>query len=65
MNRTLILAGGFAGVYTALHLEKIFARDEDIEITLIPPIRSKLCRAWVCNDTAAGSSLLRLAAVRR
>ncbi len=34
-KRILILGGGFGGVYTAVHLEKILAREEDIEITLI------------------------------
>ena len=31
----MILGGGFGGVYAAMHLEKIFARDEDVEIILI------------------------------
>ncbi|MFB3042573.1 MAG: hypothetical protein ACE1ZS_12340 [Candidatus Poribacteria bacterium] len=30
----VILGGGFGGVYAAMHLEKIFARD-DVEIILI------------------------------
>lgn len=34
-KRILILGGGFAGVSAALHLEKIFARDDNLEITLI------------------------------
>jgi len=34
-KRIVILGGGFAGVYAALHLERTFARDGDIEITLI------------------------------
>jgi NADH dehydrogenase len=34
-KRILILGAGFAGLYTALHLEKIFAKDEDVEITLV------------------------------
>lgn len=34
-KRILILGGGFAGMYTALHLEKIFAKDKDVEITLV------------------------------
>jgi NADH dehydrogenase len=34
-TRVVILGGGFAGVYTALRLEKIFSRDEDIEIILV------------------------------
>jgi NADH dehydrogenase len=31
----VILGGGFAGVYAALRLEKKFARDDNVEITLI------------------------------
>ncbi|MBI3697693.1 MAG: NAD(P)/FAD-dependent oxidoreductase [Acidobacteria bacterium] len=34
-TRILILGGGFAGVYAALHLERIFARDPNVEITLV------------------------------
>ena len=34
-KRILILGGGFGGLYTALHLEKTLARDEDVTITLV------------------------------
>jgi len=34
-TRILILGGGFGGLYTALHLEKTLARDEDVEVTLV------------------------------
>ncbi len=34
-TRILILGGGFAGVCAASHLEKLCARADDIEITLI------------------------------
>lgn len=34
-KRVLILGGGYAGLDTALHLEKIFARDDGVEITLV------------------------------
>lgn len=34
-TRILILGGGFGGLYTALHLEKTLARDQDIQITII------------------------------
>lgn len=34
-KRILILGGGFAGLYAALHLEKTLARDPDIEVTLV------------------------------
>src|SRR3954467_9117049 len=34
-KRILILGGGFAGVYAAMELEKIVARDPQVEITLV------------------------------
>src|SRR5919202_1339861 len=34
-ERVVILGGGFAGVYTALHLEKALGRRDDFEIVLI------------------------------
>ena len=34
-QRIVILGGGFAGVYTALSLEKALGRREDFEIVLI------------------------------
>lgn len=34
-KQILILGGGFGGLYTALHLEKMLAKADDIEITLI------------------------------
>jgi len=34
-KRILILGGGFAGMYTALHLEKIFAKDKGVDIILV------------------------------
>jgi NADH:ubiquinone reductase (H+-translocating) len=34
-NRILILGGGFAGLYTALELERLLAKDPDSEITLV------------------------------
>jgi NADH dehydrogenase len=33
--RVLILGGGFAGVYTAYHLQQIWQRDPTVEITLV------------------------------
>ena len=35
MQNIVILGGGFAGVYAALYLEKEFAHDEDVAVTLI------------------------------
>lgn len=34
-NRIIILGGGFGGIYTALRLEKLFARRTDAEISLV------------------------------
>src|SRR3954464_8658951 len=34
-TRIVILGGGFGGVYTARHLERIFRRDASVQITLV------------------------------
>lgn len=34
-QRILILGGGFGGVYAALHLEKAFAAQDDVEVVLV------------------------------
>src|SRR5947207_4543396 len=34
-KRIVILGGGFGGVYTAIHLEKLLARESAIEICLV------------------------------
>src|SRR5689334_10511656 len=34
-TRIVILGGGFAGVYTAMHLERIWRRDPSVEVTLV------------------------------
>lgn len=34
-TRILILGGGFGGAYTALHLDRLFARDASVEVTLV------------------------------
>ena len=34
-QRIVILGGGFGGLYTALHLEKVLARDSSLEVTLV------------------------------
>ena len=34
-QRILILGGGFGGIYAALRLERAFAREENVEVTLI------------------------------
>src|SRR5689334_8438349 len=33
--RVVVLGGGFGGVYAARHLERLFARRSDVEITLV------------------------------
>jgi len=35
LHRVLILGGGFGGIYAALELEKVLARHEDLEVTLV------------------------------
>lgn len=35
MKRVLILGAGFAGLYTALHLDKLLGEDSPAEITLV------------------------------
>src|SRR5947207_10606647 len=34
-TRIVILGGGFAGVYTALHLQRIWGRDASVQVTLV------------------------------
>src|SRR5438477_13191203 len=34
-KQIVILGGGFGGVYTAIHLEKLLARDNAVEICLV------------------------------
>lgn len=34
-TRILILGGGFGGVYTALHLDRLLAHDRNVEVTLV------------------------------
>jgi len=34
-TRIIVLGGGFGGVYAARHLERLFARRQDVEITLV------------------------------
>jgi len=34
-TRIVILGGGFGGIYTALHLEKLLGRDPNVEVTLV------------------------------
>ena len=34
-TKIVILGGGFGGIYTALHLEKLLGRDPNVEVTLV------------------------------
>src|SRR5262245_42933706 len=34
-TRILVLGGGFGGVYTAIELDKVFAGDDSVELTLV------------------------------
>lgn len=34
-RRILILGGGFGGIYTAIHLEKLLRHERDVEVTLV------------------------------
>jgi NADH dehydrogenase len=34
-TRIIIIGGGFGGVYTALHLDRLLARDASVEVTLV------------------------------
>ena len=35
VKKILILGGGFGGIYAALRLEKLFAKSDDVEVTLV------------------------------
>ena len=52
--RIVILGGGFAGVTTGRHLERKFARDEDVSITLISKDNSLLFTPMLSEVTASG-----------
>ena len=57
-TRILLLGGGFAGVYTAQRLEKLFARNTDVQITLVSrdnfllmtPLMSEVCTGTLAMD---------------
>ena len=57
-TRILLLGGGFAGVYTARRLEKLFARNTDVQITLVSrdnfllmtPLMSEVCTGTLAMD---------------
>src|SRR5215218_7005226 len=34
-TRILIVGGGFGGVYTALHLQRLFRKDQSVSVTLV------------------------------
>src|SRR5690349_6779178 len=35
LTRILIVGGGFGGVYTTMHLQRVFKRDPNVRITLV------------------------------
>ncbi len=41
-NKTIILGGGFAGLYAAMYLDKKLARRPDVDVTLITGGRAHL-----------------------
>ena len=49
-KRILILGGGFGGVYTARHLERLFKRRSDVEIVLVSRDNFLLMTRWVKNS---------------
>lgn len=54
-QRIVILGGGFAGLYTALHLEELFAGDPSVDITLVSDANAVLFTPMLAE--VAGSSL--------
>jgi len=58
ITRILLLGGGFAGIYTALRLEKLFAGRRDVEIVLVSrdnfPLMTPLMFE-VCSGTLGAS----------
>lgn len=53
-HRIVILGGGFAGVATAQHLERLFAADESVAITLISKTNHLLFTPMLSEVTAGG-----------
>ena len=53
-HRIVILGGGYAGVTTAQHLERLFARDDSVAITLISKTNHFLFTPMLSEVTAGG-----------
>jgi NADH:ubiquinone reductase (H+-translocating) len=53
-RRIVILGGGFAGVTTAQHLEKLFEHDPDMEIMLVSNTNHLLFTPMLAEVTASG-----------
>src|SRR5271156_1837747 len=49
MTRILLLGGGFAGIYTARRLEKLFASRNDVEIILVSRDNFLLMTPLLCE----------------
>jgi len=56
----MILGGGFAGVYTALHLERILARRVGFEITFVQNSAFLLRKNWNSTPSLLDECLPRL-----
>lgn len=52
-TRILILGGGFGGLYAALHLDKTFASDPKVEVTLVSRDNYSLITPML-HEVAAG-----------
>ena len=53
-TRILILGGGFGGVYTSLHLDRLLARDPGVEVTLVSAENFLLCTPML-HEVAASA----------
>ena len=57
-KRVVILGGGFAGVYTAISLEKALGQREDLEITLINKENHFVFQPLLAEVVSGSSGLL-------
>ncbi len=59
-TRIVTLGGGFAGVYAALHLERILARREGFEITFVQNSAFLSRKNWNSTSSLLDECLPRL-----